>query len=233
MSRHRGAMNPSTSTPPLALISQTQVCKAMLPEAWATSPSTLTVPIDPALNGFPTNGPNDCVPNGFHPIPYTMVRSPAIPQPMPVPSVVGHPVMPSSFPWLVSNPGSSVPRPPGGSVTMERLAEMVLSLEARLTSQEHHLNLTGMGQPTQGLVFRERDVEAEQLPSGSKATTRPDNQMAIQPESNWGPLAGMLTCNSDQDTAWIPTPQIDGEPNGGVHATQEIPVARKPKVKSQ
>jgi len=33
----------------------------------------LSIPIDPTLSGFPTQGPNDDVPQGFHTVPYSMI----------------------------------------------------------------------------------------------------------------------------------------------------------------
>ena len=82
----------------------------------------LIIAVDPALNGFPTQGPNDYVPEGFCAMPYTM-QAPALPSSAIPPLAI--PGLPTASPTIE------------GPLTMERLTQMVVSLQARLTLQEN------------------------------------------------------------------------------------------------
>jgi hypothetical protein len=93
--------------------------------------------IDPALNGFPTQGPNDHVPHGFHAMPYSMLPSSRTAQTMPGPSAPGSLAIPPSLPLHTATSGTeAVPAGSGEQLTIERLAHMISSLQARLTFHE-------------------------------------------------------------------------------------------------
>jgi hypothetical protein len=83
--------------------------------AIATVPTNL---IDPALTGFPTDGPNNSVPPRFHAMPHSMLPDLVTSQ------VMTHP------------PNPIPPTMAGGPVTLDRLAQMLVALEGRLTLQE-------------------------------------------------------------------------------------------------
>jgi hypothetical protein len=98
-----------------------------------------TIPIDPALTGFPTQGPNDHVPQGFHAIPHSMLPSSGTAAEVPVPPNPGIATMPAVLLPNAAPPGTiSMPQNTAGLFTLERLGQMMLSLEARLSLQEQN-----------------------------------------------------------------------------------------------
>jgi hypothetical protein len=88
------------------------------PKTISTIATVPTIPIDPALTGFLTDGPNDSVPPGFHAMPHSMLPDLVTCQDM------THP------------PNPIPPTIVGGPVTLDRLAQMLVALEGRLTLQE-------------------------------------------------------------------------------------------------
>jgi len=99
-----------------------QTAKNVTSPLTAIPPPDLSIPIDPALSDFPTQGPNDDVPQGFHAVPYSMILFLLTTQSMPGTSNAG---LPSRGPF-----------------TMETLATMLLSIEKWLTLQETQRNIT-------------------------------------------------------------------------------------------
>jgi len=86
-----------------------QIAKNVTLPLTAVPSPDLSIPIDPALSGFSTQGPNDDVPQGFHAVPYSMILFLSTTQSMPG----------------TSNAGLSS----RGPFTMETLATMLLSIE--------------------------------------------------------------------------------------------------------
>ena len=165
----------------------------------------MPVAIDPSLHGLPTQGPNDYVPHGFHPIPYSMVHSREC---MPMSLVDGRALMAPSCPPPLTIQGATVSPHSDGILTMERLAQMVLSLEARLTSQEwHHV----AAQPTQLSGFVAQPTPMEQ-------------------EGNPVPVGGPFINVQDQECNEIVTPPNDPEPQCQGHETKECRGERKTKA---
>lgn len=80
-----------------------------------------SIPLDPVLSGFPTQGPNDQVPQGFRAIPYSMIPS---------------------FITAGTAPEPSYPGPPsGGDISLQTLTTMMLALDKRLKLQESQRNI--------------------------------------------------------------------------------------------
>jgi len=50
-----------------------QTAKNVTSPLTAVPPPDLSIPIDLTLSGFPTQGPNDDVSQGFHAVPYSMI----------------------------------------------------------------------------------------------------------------------------------------------------------------
>ena len=91
---------------------------------------------------------------------------------------------------------------------MERLAQMVLSLEARLTTQERHQEI---GQPTRCI----------------------DYPPPIKHEGTPGPVAGPFVIVPHPDSNQVEIPEHEPLPRDEVHDAKEIRVDRKPQEIAQ
>jgi hypothetical protein len=101
---------------------------------------TTPIPIDPALTGFPTHGPNDDVPPGFHSMPHSLFPPLATTPNMPGVPPIATTFQSTTVPHMAIPGTMSMPLNSEGTLTLERLGQMILSLETRLTLQEHHHN---------------------------------------------------------------------------------------------
>lgn len=149
-----------------------------------------SIPIDPALTGFPTHGPNDHVPQGYHAIPSCMLPSFGSAHNMPGPS--------TNF----SDTRSSVPLPPipplmmstqpnsGEFLTLERLAQMMTSLEARLTLQESKKTDVTEGSQPAPADTHEPMMEEEESKGESRPKTWPNRATPLQTRRKTTEIAG-------------------------------------------
>ena len=130
--------------------------------------------IDPALTGFPTHGPSDHMPQGYHAILSSMLPSFGSAYNMPGPSMNfsdthSSVLLPTIPPVMMSTQPNS-----GGFLTLERLAQMMTYLEVRLILQESKKNdVTERSQPVCANTH-EPMMEKEESKGESRQKTWPN-----------------------------------------------------------
>jgi len=139
-----------------------QTAKNITSPLTAIPPPDLSIPIDPIPSGFPTQGPNDDVPQDFHTVPYSMILFLLTTQSMPGTSNAG---LPSRGPF-----------------TIETLATMLLSIEKKIILQETQRNITNQESrdPNMDTSAHAPSMPKEQLTMEPRPRTWPDQTTSPQ-----------------------------------------------------